>query len=114
MAVKMILLKTGDNIISGIKEITQDEKIHGYFLEQPHSIRTQEKTLLMESETSDSNYELDVILSPWMILSSDKEYVISPDIVATICEPLSSVKDMYDRKLKINSESESETEVEDG
>ena len=93
MAVKMILLKTGDNIISGIKEITQDEKIHGYFLEQPHSIRTQEKTLLMES---------------------DKEYVISPDIIATICEPLSSVKEMYDQKLKINSESESETEVEDG
>ena len=47
--------------------------------------------MLMEADTGKhSNYELDVVLRPWMILSSDKEFVITTDIVATICEPIAS------------------------
>ena len=33
-----------------------------------------------------------------MILSSDSEFVITTDIVATICEPITTVKDMYNSK----------------
>ena len=63
----------------------------------------------MESDTGKSNYELDVLLSPWMILSSDTEYVVSADYIATICEPIPSVKDMY--MNKVGDTPVSETEV---
>ena len=109
MAIKLILLKTGETIISDAKEVVQEEDVKGYLLEQPQIVRTQEKTMLMEEETKNSNYELDVILTPWMILSSDKDFVITTDIVATICEPLPSVREMYDSK--INPTPVSETEV---
>ena len=52
----------------------------------------------MESETGKGNYELDIVLSPWMILSKDSEFVITTDIVATICQPIKTVMDMYNSK----------------
>ena len=48
-----------------------------------------------------------------MILSKNKEYVVTTDIVATICDPLDSViAEMYDNK--VNPTPVSETEVVNG
>ena len=112
MAVKMILLKTGETLITDAQEVVQDEKVKGYLFKQPQIVRTQEKTMLMEEDTKNSNYELDVILTPWMILSKNQEYVVTTDIVATICDPLDSVMEMYDGK--VNPTPVSETEVVNG
>ena len=112
MAVKMILLKTGETLITDAQEVVQDEKVKGYLFKQPQIVRTQEKTMLMEEDTKNSNYELDVILTPWMILSKNQEYVVTTDIVATICDPLDSVMEMYDSK--VNPTLVSETEVVNG
>ena len=73
MTVKMILLKTGETLIADAKEVVQEEQVRGYMLTQPQVIESQEKTLLVESETKNNNYELDVFLRPWMILSKSKE-----------------------------------------
>ena len=99
MTVKLILLKTGETLISDTKEVVSGEDVRGYLFNKPHFVRTQEKTMLTESETGKSNYELDVVLSPWMILSSDKDYIVAFDYVATICEPIPSVKEMYLNKV---------------
>jgi len=99
-------------LITDAKEVVQEEQVRGYMLSQPQVVESQEKTLLIESETSNSNYELDVILKPWMILSKDKEFVVTTDIVATICEPLDSIKDMYESK--VNPIPVSKTEVVSG
>jgi len=112
MTIKMILLKTGETLIADAKEVVQEEKVRGYMLTQPQVIESQEKTLLVESDTKNNNYELDVFLRPWMILSSDKEFVVTTDIVATICEPLESIREMYDSK--VNPVPVSETEVVNG
>ena len=112
MAVKMILLKTGETLITDAQEVVQDEKVKGYLFKQPQIVRTQEKTMLMEEDTKNSNYELDVILTLWMILSKNQEYVVTTDIVATICDPLDSVMEMYDSK--VNPTPVSETEVVNG
>ena len=98
MAVKMILLKTGETLIADAQEVVQDEKVRGYLFKEPQIVRSQEKTMLMEDSTNNSSYELDVILTPWMILSSDSEFVITTDIVATICQPIKTVMDMYNSK----------------
>ena len=112
MTIKMILLKTGETLITDAKEVVQEDQVRGYMLSQPQVIESREKTLLIESETSNSNYELDVILKPWMILSKDNEFVVTTDIVATICEPLDSIKDMYESK--VNPIPVSKTEVVSG
>ena len=119
MAIKLMLLKTGETLITDAKEVVQEEQVRGYMLERPHFIRTQEKTALMESDTGKGNYELDIILTPWMILSSDTSFVITADTVSTICEPIPSVKEMFVKKTASNLEIDeevplSETEVLNG
>jgi hypothetical protein len=119
MTIKLMLLKTGETLITDAKEVVQEEQVKGYMLDNPHFIRTQEKTALMESDTGKGNYELDIVLTPWMILSSDTSFVITADTVSTICEPIPSVREMFVRKTtsKLEVEEEvplSETEVLNG
>ena len=110
MTIKLMLLKTGETIISDVKEVVSDDSVRGYFLINPHYVETQEKTVLTESESGRSNYEIDVILTPWLILSKDKEFVVSLDYIVTICDPIDSVEKMYVEKTGIPLEV-TETEV---
>jgi len=102
MTIKMMLLKTGETLISDVKEVAREDQIRGYLLEHPHYVTTQEKNVLVESDTGNSNYEIDVVLTPWLILSSDNKFVVSADYIATICEPIKSVKDMFIKKTENN------------
>jgi len=101
MAIKMILLKTGETIITDAKEVVQEEVTRGYLLTQPQIVEAHDKTFLTEESGANSNYEVDVVLKSWMILSKDKEFVITTDMVATICEPLDSVREMYENKINV-------------
>ena len=52
---------------------------------------------------------IDVILTPWIILTSDKEIVLPTDWVVTIVEPLKSVTQMYldkSRSFKIEEKTD--------
>jgi len=96
-----MLLKTGETIIADAKELVSDEIVRGYLLGNPHYVETKEKMVLTESDTGKSNYEIDVVLTPWLILSKDKEFVVARDYVTTICDPIPSVEEMYKDKTGI-------------
>jgi len=101
MSIKLMLLKTGETIIADAKELVSDEIVRGYLLGNPHYVETKEKMVLTESDTGKSNYEIDVVLTPWLILSKDKEFVVARDYVTTICDPIPSVEEMYKDKTGI-------------
>ena len=112
MAVKLVLLKSGETLISEAKELVSDEKQarpHAYLLENPHTVRTREKTFLAEEDSGRGDRGIDVILTPWIILTSDKEIVLPTDWVVTIVEPLKSVTQMYldkSRSFKIEEKTD--------
>ena len=114
MSIKLMLLKTGETIIADAKELVSDELVRGYLLGNPHYVETKEKMVLTESDTGKSNYEIDVVLTPWMILSKNKEFIVATDYVTTVCDPISSVEEMYREKtgspLEV-TETKTETEV---
>ena len=113
MSIKLMLLKTGETIITDAKEVVSDEIVRGYLLTNPHYVEAKEKTVLTESDSGKSNYEIDVVLTPWLILSKDKQFVVTTDYVVTICDPIDTVKNMYIEKtgtlLKVE-EKENENE----
>jgi hypothetical protein len=110
MSSKLMLLKTGETIITDAKELVSDEVILGYVLINPHYVEAKEKLVLTESKSGKSNYEIDVILTPWLILSKDKQFVVSKDYIATICDPIETVEKMYREKTGSKLEV-TETEV---
>ncbi|NBU47903.1 MAG: hypothetical protein EBS34_10790 [Flavobacteriales bacterium] len=103
MAVKIALLKSGESLISDIKElVSNDDKVCGYILKEPHRVSVRTPILLTEEEDHrpEGKTGLEVVFSPWIILTDDKEMLIPSDWVVTLVDPLASVKEMYFDKLK--------------
>ena len=99
MSIKLALLKSGDTLIAEAKEIVFEEtkEIHSYYFENPHVVITRSKVLLTEEEREQpgKDFELDVVLSPWIVLSKDNKMAVPKDWVVTIVDPLDQVKQMY-------------------
>ena len=102
MSIKLTLLKTGEQIVSEMKELVAEgqEQAHAYLLENPHTVDINEKEFLTEDEKKDGDFGINVSLVPWIILSKDKKMVIPVDTVLTIVEPLDAVTKLYLDKLK--------------
>ena len=97
MSIKLTLLKSGETLISEMKELVAEDsqQAHAYLLENPHIVETRDKSFLTEDEKKTGNFGIDVILIPWIILSADKKIVIPVDVVTTIVEPIDSVRQMF-------------------
>jgi len=98
MSVKLAVLKSGEQVIAEAKELVSEDKVRGYLFTRPHKVVTAQPMLLTEEETQNDS-SLEVTLSPWIILSADKEVVVPTDWVVTIVEPLESVVKMYQEKI---------------
>ena len=97
MSIKLTLLKSGETLISEMKELVaeKEQQAHAYLLENPHVVQTREKTFLSEEEKKIGDFGIDVTLIPWIILSADKKVILPVDVVTTIVEPINSVKQMF-------------------
>jgi hypothetical protein len=111
MSVKLLVLKSGETIISDAKELVSNDKVCGYLVKDAHTISTRKPQLLTEEKIIENGFEMEVVLAPWILLTSDKEIPVPLDWVITIVEPLASVKQMYLEKLGMTSDTETDNEV---
>ena len=95
MAIKLAVLQDQDQVIAEIKELVDNGKPVGYLFGNAHRIIT-EKEFLAES---DDDRQIQITLSPWILLSADKEVLIPRHQVVTIVEPIDSLKEMYLEKI---------------
>ena len=104
MSIKITVLKTGEHIISDMKELMADneEKVQAYMLVNPHTYEISEKQFVSEEEKEleESEFGINVSLLPWIILSKDKKMIIPTDSVLTVVEPLESVTQLYLDKVE--------------
>ena len=102
MSIKLTLLKTGEQLISDMKELSEEGKDEpkAYLLENPHTVEISEKHFVTEEEKKDCDFGINVTLLPWIILSKDSQMIIPTDSVLTVVDPLDSVTQLYLDKLK--------------
>ena len=103
MSIKILLLKSGETVISDVKEmiekdILDKEKVWGYLLKSPFKISVQSPVFLSE-ETGEDSPSIQVLFSPWILLTEDKEMPFPCDCVVTIVEPVKDVKEMNEEKI---------------
>jgi hypothetical protein len=96
------MLKSGEDVISDIKEMYVGETVVGYQLENPYVVKLYEKGYILESEEESTGYN--IFFTPWAPLSADKKFVIPSDWVVTIYEPHEDVKTSYINKMEQRSE----------
>ena len=104
MSIKISLLKTGEQLISDMKELVAEgqDQAHAYLLDNPHTVEINEKQFITEDEKDigGGDYGINDVLVPWIILSKDKKMIIPVDSVLTVVEPLESVTQLYLDKMK--------------
>ena len=102
MSIKITVLKSGEQIISDMKELMAEGQEHAqaYLLNNPHTYVINEKQFITEDEKKDGDFGIDVSLLPWLILSKDSQMIIPVDSVLTVVEPLESVTKLYLDKMK--------------
>ena len=99
MSIKITVLKSGEHIISDMKELMTEgeENAQAYMLVNPHTYEINEKQFITEEEKEldEGDYGINVSLLPWIILSKDKKMIIPTDSVLTVVEPIDAVTQLY-------------------
>ena len=91
MTVKILLLKSGEDVIADLKEmVSPDEKVIGYFLTKPGVVK-----LIPKDSEDESKKETAIRMYPWMPLAKEKDIPLPTDWVVTIVTPIEKVEQMY-------------------
>ena len=98
MTIKLILLKSGEDVIADVSEMIlgegDEKRVIGYHLDKPCVIRMQNPNLTDNSgEKKKAGFE--VALFPWIPLTQDTTIPIPSDWLITLVEPVEKLKEMY-------------------
>ena len=100
MTIKLLLLKSGEDIIADISEMVAGEgerkRVVGYFLNRPCVIKMRDPNLINpDSEDSAHKAVFSVSLFPWMPLSKEETIPVAADWIITMVEPMDKLTEMY-------------------
>jgi hypothetical protein len=109
MSVKLLLLKSGEDVVADVQEMVVEEKVVGYYLKYP--CRT--KLVSDLSQADGTKVPSKIQLQPWMPLSKDKVIPVVSDWVVTITEPVNQLKKMYEDGVEQYEARESEATATD-
>jgi hypothetical protein len=98
MTIKLMLLKSGEDIIADVAEMAMGEeenkRVVGYFLKQPCVVKMRNPNLT-EEDGNNKKAGFEVSLFPWMPLSKEKTIPITAEWVITMVEPITKLTEMY-------------------
>ena len=107
MSVKLLLLKSGEQVLADTKELRRKDdvpmvdKVYGFLLTQPHKVTANKPVVLTENFDEQRNVE--ITISPWILLTQDKVMTVPKEWVITIVNPIESIVKLYEEK--VNGES---------
>ena len=99
MSIKLVMLKSGEDLITDLKEIKSNEEVIGYYFDNPLIIKmyeSEEPTVLNEEGSMKQfSSKVDITFYPWIPLSKETKIPCSADYVVTIVEPIERLKTQY-------------------
>ena len=98
MSIKLVLLKSGEQVIADTKELVLDERVKGYLLNKPQKVSSGGAVFLTE-ENADDDRNVQVTLAPYILLTKDEDIVLPTDWIVTVVEPIEALVEMYQEKI---------------
>ena len=102
MTVKLIVLKSGEDVIADVSEMVlgeeEEKRVIGYHLNKPCVIRMKNPNLQSE-DGSNKKAGFEVSLFPWIPLTKDTTISIPADWLITVVEPVEKLKEMYQEDI---------------
>ena len=110
MTVKLVMLKSGEDVIADVKEIKSGEEVIGYFFHDPFIVKmySPDEPVVLSEETEvkgvhgatkEISSRVGITFYPWVPLSSDSKIPCSADWIITITEPLDNLRQLYQEKI---------------
>tara|TARA_B100000287_G_scaffold303093_1_gene286242 strand:- start:408 stop:782 length:375 start_codon:yes stop_codon:yes gene_type:complete len=104
MTIKLLLLKSGEDIIADVSEMVvgeeQDRRVVGYFFDRPCVVRMKDPNMLPDQTVGNTQRAgFEVSLYPWMPLSKEDRIPVTADWVITMVEPVTKLKEMYQKDV---------------
>ena len=101
MTIKLLLLKSGEDIVSNVEEMVVGEenskenprRVIGYYLNRPCVVK------LFKDAQEDKEKGMQVSIYPWMPLAKDQRIPIIADWVVTMVDPVESLTQMYNEDI---------------
>ena len=98
MTIKLMLLKSGEDVISDVTEMcvgTEEKRqVIGYNLNKPCVVKMRDPNLIKE-EGPKKQSGFAVSLFPWMPLTKQEVIPVPADWLITMVEPIDKLKEMY-------------------
>ena len=98
MTIKLLILKSGEEMISDINEMAvgeeDDQKVVGYFLRRPCLVKMKNPGLI-DQEKNKTRAGFEVSLIPWIALSEEEVIPIPADWLVTMVTPVEQLEKMY-------------------
>ena len=101
MTVKLLLLKSGEDLISEVQEMVfgedEEKRVVGYYLTRPCIVKMRTPNLLTEENQNQGLQRMgyQVTLHPWMPLTADEKIPVPSDWLVTMVNPTEKLKEMY-------------------
>lgn len=91
MAIKLAVVKTGEQIVTKVEEMLLEDKVVGYFFIKPCLVKTSEPKV--NEETGGASF--DIKLSPWIALGKGIRFPVPLDWIVTFIDPVDELYKMY-------------------
>ncbi len=100
MSIKIALLKSGETLISDVRELVSEEEknVHGYVFINPKKVNMAAPVFLAEESKLEES-SVQVSLTSWSLITKDTEFVLPKDWVVTFMEPVDKLVGMYEESL---------------
>ena len=99
MTIKILVLKSGEDVIADIKEMmTPDNKVMGYLLTKPCVVKLMSNAPLTAEEDDPDNEhssEVRIRMHPWAPLAKEEQVPLTSEWVVTMVTPIDKVLEMY-------------------
>ena len=106
MSLKLLLLKNGDQLVSEVKSVKDEDgkKVYSYLLTNPMKIEEQEEDddFLLEGEDEiqigdleDDEEEVSLSMTRWPRFCDENTIYLSPEWVVTLVDPIPQLAEMY-------------------
>ena len=94
MTIKVLVLKSGEDVIAGVSEMmSPTDQVMGYFLDHPCVIKLQAKG------DAKTDSEVSVRMHPWMPIAREKMIPVAVDWVVTMITPIEKIQEMYETQV---------------
>jgi len=91
MAIKLAVIKTGEQIISRVEEMLHEDKVVGYFLIKPCIVNTSDP--VVDPDTKKASF--DINLSPWIPLGKGIRFPVPLEWIVTFIDPVDELRNLY-------------------